>query len=79
MNSCWTAAERLLYSCWKAAGQLLGGWKYSSLNHGNLKSMKHEKRQRYVRISETSGLKAYKQTHQSFPTTQKVQIPSGKI
>ena len=32
-----------LYKCWKAAGQLLEGWKYSSLNQGNPKSMKHKK------------------------------------
>jgi len=69
LNNCCTAARRLLYSCWEAAERLLGGWKYSSLNQGNPKSMKHEKRQRYVRISETSGLKDYKQTHQPFTTT----------
>jgi len=69
LNSCWTAAVRLLYSCWKTAEQLLGGWKYSSLNQENPKPMKHEKRQRHVRISETSGLKDYKQTHQPFTTT----------
>jgi len=41
--------------------------------------MKHEKRQRYVRISETSGLKAYKQTYQPFTTIQRTYIPLGKI
>jgi len=35
--------------------------------------MTHEKRQRYVSISETSGLKAYKQTCQS---VMKLQGPS---
>jgi len=41
--------------------------------------MKHEKRQRYARISESSGLKAYKQTYQPFTTTQRIYIPLGKI
>jgi len=40
--------------------------------------MKHEKRQRYVRISETSGLKVYKQIYQPFTTTQRTFIPLGK-
>jgi len=38
-----------------------------------------KKRQRSVRISETSGLKAYKQTCQSFTTTQKIYTPLDKI
>jgi len=60
-----------LCSCWKAAGQLLEGWKYSSLNQGGPKSMKHKRKRRgYVRISETGGLKAYKQIYQSFTRLQ---------
>jgi len=41
--------------------------------------MKHEKRQKYVRTSKAIGLEAYKQTWQSFPATQEIQIPLGKI
>jgi len=51
----------------------------SRINQRNPKSLKHEKRQRYVRISEASGLEAYKQNCQSFPTTQEIQTPLGKL
>jgi len=49
-------------SYWKAAGQLLGDWQYNRLSQRNPKSMKHEKRQKYVRTSKAIGLEAYKQT-----------------
>jgi len=50
----------LLEGCWTVAGKLLEGWKYSSQR--KRKSMKHEKRQKYVRTSKAIGLEAYKQT-----------------